>query len=664
MAIYQRLVVRDVVETTTWPTPDAGALSDERRAKYFSRKQAIELYFAGTPFEQIKELTSLSKRQVYRLINERCLEVHSDGQVYGWRGLLPYLRINSYTRHTGIHVNEFGHGAAGALQSLLNYHPDIREAFNTRIQDASSGNKLKGIKLSRVKLCRWFLDKLRELGYESRKEWPFNTDNLGYYSICRYIKSVLATDPKALANTFGGPDMVKKLKAGDGTNRPALKFMQRVEMDAHKIDGRFCVSIPLIGGGYKEKIIHRLWVIVILEVVSRAVIGYYLSTRREVSQDDVLRAIKRGLGRWVLREVSFSDTPYLPGAGLLSALGESFVGLCWDECSVDGALAETCQRVRTELLESVGANLLEPESSFSKRRSKDDRPFIEAYFRNLAGGAFQRMSNTTGAKPQDKKGRKPEEVAITSRFQFEYAEELLDVLIANYNATPHHGINNRTPLEYAQFLFQMLDAKFRHADPQRVEKLLSVRKKCCVKGGAQTGRSPFVEFYNAKYTNEILQNRNDLVGSNIWVICHKEDDCRVALASTLEGLSLGVLRAAPPWSSSPHSLAVRAAICQARLHGRLMLPTGCDAVEVFMQYAENQPRGKLPIHPAYIELRRILTSAAEQSIGTTMLASAKAHAASNSALLQNSKKNNTAKKDKPESLTPTQLPPRRAAASR
>ncbi|WP_288841664.1 hypothetical protein [uncultured Deefgea sp.] len=655
--------VRDVVETTTWPTPDEGALSDERRSLYFARKKAIELYFSGVPFEQIKQLTALGKRQIYRLIHERCLEIHSDGQVYGWRGLLPYFRINSYTRHTNIHVNQFGYGAVGALQSLLNYHPDLREAFNTRIKDVSSGNKLKGIKLSRMKLCQWILDKLRELGYESRKEWPFNTASLGYSSICRYIKNLLADNPRALANASGGPDLIKKLKTGDGTNRPTLRFMQRVEMDAHKLDGRFCVSIPLMGGGYQEKIIHRLWVIVILEVVSRVVIGYYLSIRREVSQDDVLRAIKRGLSNWTLREVSFCDTPYLPNAGLLSTLGANFVGLCWDECSVDGALAETCQRVRTELTETAGAVLLEPNSSFSKRRSKDDRPFIETYFRNLAGGAFQRLSNTTGAKPQDKKGRQPEEVAITSRFQFEYAEELLDVLIANYNATPHHGINNRTPLEYAQYLYQATDTEFRHADPQRVEKLLSVRKMCIVRGGAKAGRAPYVEFYRARYSNEMLQNRHDLVGSKIWVICHKEDDCRIALASTLEGISLGVLRAAPPWNSSPHSLAVRAAICQASLHGRLMLSTGCDAIEVFIQFAESQTRGKLPIHPAYLEARRILTSAAEQSIGTTMLESAKAHAASNHTSPQGSS-NPTANENTLHSLASQQLPPRRSATSR
>jgi hypothetical protein len=59
---------------------------------------------------------------------------------------------------------------------------------------------------------------------------------------------------------------------------------------------------------------------------------------------------------------------------------------------------------------------------------------IQSYFRNLGSRGFQRLSNTTGGKPQDKQGRDPDEVALPSQFQYEYAEELLDVLIANYNA--------------------------------------------------------------------------------------------------------------------------------------------------------------------------------------------------------------------------------------
>ncbi|MHA6884515.1 hypothetical protein [Ralstonia pseudosolanacearum] len=594
-------------------------MDGDRRALYFARKQAVSLYLSGAAANTIKRLTSLGEKQAYRLIRERCLETHPDGRPYGWRGLVPWLRIRPYRRRKKVRVDQFGGGAAGALQALLDCHPTLREALDARIRASASGKRLVEVRRSRRRHCAWFLDQLRPLGYEVRNEWPFNTFSLGYFSICRYIDSVLAADPRSLAEITGGPDLAAKLKTGDGTRRPVLKFMQRVEMDAHKLDGRFCVSFPLMDGGFREKIVHRLWVVVILEVVSRAVLGYYFSMRREVSRDDVLRAIKRSLGRWPLRQVSFCDTPYLPSAGLLSVLGDEFVGLCWDETSVDGALAETCLHVRNVLRDGVGSELLTPETSFSRRRSKDDRPFIETFFRNLAGRGFQRMSNTTGAKPQDRKGRDPETVALASRFQYEYAEELLDVLIANYNASPHSGIGGRTPLAYAKFLSEHSGQTIRRADPGRIEALLSVRKRCRVRGGAETGRAPFVEFYCARYHNEVLDNRQDLVGSEIWVICHKEDDCRVALASTLDGKSLGVLRAAPPWNISPHSLSVRAAIQQACARGKFAIPAGGDAVETFMHYVESHAYNRLPVHPAYLEARRILAVANETSIGASML---------------------------------------------
>lgn len=89
----------------------------------------------------------------------------------------------------------------------------------------------------------------------------------------------------------------------------------------------------------------------------------------------------------------------------------------------------------------------------------------------------------------------------------------------------------------------------------------------------------------------------------------------MALASTLDGMSLGVLRAAPLWNMSPHSLSLRAAICQACSHGKFVIPAGVDAIDVFMRYVESQAHNRLPVHPAYLEARRILAAPADSSIG-------------------------------------------------
>src|SRR5450830_35122 len=619
-----RVVGGESVDVCAWPTPDEGALEGKNRDTYFARKSAVLLFLQGAPFEQIWSMTGIGAKHAYRLIRERCIILHEYGRPYGWRGLIPHLHVHEYTRRSPILFDDSGAGGAGAMRAMLNRYPDVRLAFERRISKPPQGNKLQEVKLTAKRHWIWFLDELHRRGCEERGEWPFNTTSQGYFAVRRHVVALLSSDPKVLAATAGGPDMVRKLRAGDGVERPVTTLLQRVEMDAHKLDGRFCVTIPDIGGGYKERLVHRLWVTVLLDVTTRAVVGYYFSMGREVTADDVLRAVKRGLTKWTPRQVAFAKEPYREGAGLLSSLGDAYVGLCWDETSVDGALAETCKRVKNAFKDCVGSTLLTPHNSYAKRHSLDDRPFIETFFRTLAGGGFQRLSNTTCGKASERKGRDPEALAVTSRFQYEYAEELLDVLIANYNVKPHSGISKRTPLGYARTLFESAQRPLRQADPASVESLISVRKLCRVRGGAKKGRQVYVEFYYARYTNELLQNRQDLVDTYIWVVHHKEDDGRIALASTRDGTPLGVLRAAPPWHMSPHSLPLRRAICQAQAHGKFQVPAGGDAVEVFISFVEAQPANKLPIHPSYLEARRILSQSSAQFVGESLLKQAQA----------------------------------------
>jgi hypothetical protein len=146
--------------------------------------------------------------------------------------------------------------------------------------------------------------------------------------------------------------------------------------------------LPSLDGDYHPKIIYRIWVIVIIEIVSRAVLGYYLSMGKEVSKDDVLRTIKHALTAWHRENITFSESAYIEDAGLPSGISNELVGICWDETNVDGALAETCKHVETVLKDVVGSSLIDPGSGYSSRRSKDDRPFIESFFRNLASGGF------------------------------------------------------------------------------------------------------------------------------------------------------------------------------------------------------------------------------------------------------------------------------------
>ncbi|MCF8169270.1 MAG: hypothetical protein K9J77_11745 [Rhodoferax sp.] len=612
------------IDPTTWVVVDDAALPVAQRELFLRRQRGIRLYLAGAVAATIKEESGLGRSQIYRLITERCLKLHPDGFLYGWRGALPHHRVNSYNRTSPIKVGAWGGGAVGAMQWVFE-SPEgqgLEKEFKNYILNHPA--RLEAKRRPRIVIVRWFLEELRKRGFELRAEWPFNVGKLGYVSISKYVDKVLDEHPMRQIAMLGGKDAQRKSRAGDGTQRPNLALFERVECDAHKLDTRMVVMVPSPHGGVEARKIHRLWVVVIIEVVSRAVLGYHLSLRRECSAEDVLRAIKRALTQWTPRELEFSSNAYVTGAGLPSHRSERFLGACWDEFSVDGALANICARVEQPIVDVIGARVLKPQdaSSFTCRRSLDDRPFIETFFRQLAKGGFHRLSTTTGSSPKDKQRSDPDLVAKETSFQLEYAEELLDTLIANYNATPHSGLGYRSPLDQLDFLASK-GATIRVADPAAVKRIVGIRKLCTLHGGIQSGRRPYFNFANARYSAEWLCLRTDLLGKTFWLHVEDEDDARYASVSDKQGIYLGTIRAAPPWHQTPHTLYIRQSIRALEQRRLLHLSNSTDAVEELIRFAESSLDEKLPVHPAYLEARRVLTKHAESLEGQSMLARVK-----------------------------------------
>lgn len=611
------------VDLAHWPGVDHDALTDERRAQYLLRRKAVEMYLSGASEAAIKEATGIPRSNIYRIIVDRCLCQHPDGTLMGWRGALPFFRVTNYRRKSAPKVqSQSGAGTVGALHWLFESPggADIEARFRKQI--IGKAPKLAAAKRPKQELFIWFIKELRAAGLEARGEWPFNVEKLGYVSICKFIDRVMDENPRRQRQLLGGQDAERKARAGDGADRPRLRVFQRVECDAHKLDSRMVVAIPSPHGGYESRKIRRLWVIVIIEVESRAVLGYFLSLHPECNAEDVLRAVKRALTRWAPRELLWSGTAYVEGAGLPSAHHERFLGACWDEFSVDGAMANICDRVERQMREVVGATILKPQdpSSYTSRRSKDDRPFVESFFGQLAKGGFHRLSTTTGSKPADKRGADPDKAAAETQFQLEYAEELLDTLIANYNARPHSGLGWRSPLAQLDFLTSREPERIRQANDGDVQRMVGIRKLCTLKGGISTGRRPYFQFANARYSAEWLALRTDLLGKLLWLQLEDEDDARFASVSNERGEFIGVIRAAPPWNRSPHTLYMRQAIRALEKRRALHLTGQCDAVDELIRYAEGSKGKKLPPHPAYLEARRVLQQHARALVGEPMVA--------------------------------------------
>jgi len=606
----------EVIDPKGWVKVDEMAMTEDRRAEYLVRKGAIEAYFEGKSDADIRKSWGLGRDNVHRIITTRCLSRHPDGKLWGWRGAIPHVRVVDWSRKTPPSPGLEGEGTAGSLQWLFS-RPELQKSelekrFRERILELPTG--LKGTRDPKIKLVHWFLDDLRAVGWHKKDEWPFNAERRGYTTICKFITKVLNGSPSRQIELLGGTEAVRKARAGDGTNRPHFRLFQRVECDAHKLDIRMVVMVRSPHGGYEPRKIHRLWVIVILEVETRAVLGYYLSMRREVAAEDVLRGARNALSMWGRREISFSEQPYAPGAALPSGWNPKYLGTCWDEFSVDGALANVCARVKEQLERVVGCRILSPmdKDSYSSRRSLDDRPYIEAFFSTLSQRGLHGLSPSTKSKPEDLKGDgDPAAKAEAVQFQLEYLEELLDVLIANYNATPQTGLGSRSPLHQLNYLCEASGDHLRIADPGEVGRLGATRKLCTLLGGAHTGRRPYFNFENARYSSELLMKRPDLIGQRLWLCIENPDDARWATVTDQQGIFICAVRAAPPWHRLPHSLFVRSAIRSLEARRLLFLTGTVDAVEELIKYGENVRDKKLPVHPAMLEAFRILKTHAD-----------------------------------------------------
>lgn len=78
---------------------------------------------------------------------------------------------------------------------------------------------------------------------------------------------------------------------------------------------------------------------------------YHLSLRFEVNKEDVTLAIKNALTRWHRKDLTIGDQAYFEGAAMPSGHHERYVGLCWNETSVDGA--RRCARILRQRLKRI-----------------------------------------------------------------------------------------------------------------------------------------------------------------------------------------------------------------------------------------------------------------------------------------------------------------------
>ena len=314
----------------------------------------------------------------------------------------------------------------------------------------------------------------------------------------------------------------------------------------------------------------------------------------------MLLAVRNALTAWQPRALTVPGLSYGQASGLPSSQDRRFVGACWNEFSVDGAMANLASKVAEKLDHVVGARPI-----VLPRRIPNDRPFVERFFQALEESGFHRLPNTTGSGPNDPRRHDPERAALRYTLQVEHLEELLDILIANFNGTPHSSIGYRTPLAYLTYLCESRQEWPRQADPGEVARVLNLFKKVTVRGGIDVGRRPYVHFLGANYSSDTLRMASHWVGQKITIEVDVRD-LRTVRAYAPNGAEIGILRAAPPWDRTPHTLEMRQAVNSLVRRKMIHYLDQDDPVVALLDHLETLARKGKAVPPLYLEARRLL----------------------------------------------------------
>src|SRR5260370_37314193 len=409
-------------------------------------------------------------------------------------------------------------------------------------------------------------------------DYRFDTKSRAIRSLSACVKGELLRGFGTAARAAGASHLKGLPRPDDATGAPtAIRPYQVVEFDGHKLDIRLKIVVPDPLGFPHEFEIERVWLLAIIDVCTRAVLGYHLVLGREYSRYDVIKTIEKALEPHRERAFGIPGLTYGAQDGFPSQRLPELAYVTWEWMKLDNAKANLAVDTLAALCEFVGCSV-----DAGPHYSPDDRPYIERFFGTVQSRLSSRLPGFTGSHPRevrwalaDTKGNLSLYVALNE------LEELIDYSIASYHGTPHAGLHSVTPLE-AMTYFVRTQQQLLTWLPERHRRtlcLMQTARRCRVRAYLEQGVRPHINLYRVRYTNAVLACSTHLIGQPLLVYMNA-DDLRCVRAFLADGTELGVLEAQGAWSVKPHNLKLRQEIL--KLHGNKST-LGTNPIEAYVQ---------------------------------------------------------------------------------
>lgn len=585
-----RTVATDRADPSTWPTVAWPLLSTAQQTIFRAREDAVRRYCRREPLRAIEAATGVAFSSVRRLYN-RCLQMHADGRVQGFRALIPFERVKSYRRQAKITKPGRG-GKAGAFALLLERHPQLEALIVDELREhhvvVRQGSKGQLIVGGLSALQQRFRQTCLDLGL-TEHDYPLVQAEQGVRSLAVAVKSIATRTFEEAARAA----LAQKRSGGVRPNAEGLPMIatvpyDAVEFDGHRVDVRLRVVFERVAGVQESFEIERVWLLTILDICSRAVLGYHIVLESEYSRFDVLKTVERALVPWRAPALTIPGLRYAPGAGMPSERFPELGYAVWDWFRFDNARANLAEDTLRVLTEIVGCGV-----HAGPAYRPNQRPHIERFFGTFASVLSHRLPGTTGTGTDDPRRRIAEMTSNSAAVV--YLDELMEltaVSIANYNATAHESLAGRSPLEILGYSLGEKRMALRWlAEPMRRHLcLLQHEHEGHIRGSIARGVRPYIQFFGANYTSRSLAARADLIGQPVRLYFDAEDVRALRVFDTT-GRELFVVEAQGSWRYTAHTLRMRKEIRKLVRERKLRIRRDDDPVRCYLEHLR-QSAGK------------------------------------------------------------------------
>ena len=586
---------RPALRLADWPRVDVRALPDAQAEVYRARAAAVSAYSHGHSLARVEDGTGVHRVTLMRLI-ARALRPHPDGRLWGYRALVPYKHVLPYERAVAprVLVHDTA-GNAGAFSQLLLRHPSLAKQLRGEVTGGKvtlepwgERGRLSGVK----KAIGHFHQACRDLGL-GVGDYPLNQKDKAVRSLARTLRAWI-DDNFALAAHASGT-RIKPASALRQSTRAVLDAFDTVEFDAHKLDLRLKVILERDPLGAEHSLeIERVWLLAVIDVATRCVLGWSLGLGRECDRFNAIETMKRAIVPATTPELSLPGLRLIPSGGFVSQALPQTQFACWRQIRLDNARAHLATTSLDVLCDTLGCT-----ADFGPAYEPDDRPFIERFFGTLTATLSRRLP---GALPPRKRQaqeqailrRRPKESSLQMIVTSQELQELLEHTIWNYHGTPHAGLGGLTPLEMMRrhvlgigrpaVRLRILPTLLRE-QPQ----LLHDPVSCRVRGQLARGERPYITYMHVRYTSTQLSRRPGLVGQTLRVHADPQDLRQLVVTST-SGEILEPLLASGPWREHAHSLWLRRAFFKAKRQRQLDFASGDDPIEAFLAHRRKEAR--------------------------------------------------------------------------